>query len=464
MAAGSEPRGLDDCTSRGRPSSRENRPAGKKRSREPRARGPCALEAAARSTGGTVRGDEAAAQTAEAVIDELAVNACSLILLLDMDRVRGRLGTWCHELPRVRPFVAVAGSPDRALLHVIREAGCGFFCSTADEVRRALELGVGPQQVILTSPCAPRVHLAYLRRVGVHKICFDGEAQLRRIAHEIPNARLLLALAPDDKGQRSSRCAPRFGAPADQWGPLLKLAQELRLRVVGVSLQSLPRSVWPLGAALSSTTASGGLSVALEGLASALQLVRRGTDALLAHGLTPEIADISAGFLAGHGLSGASGHLAKYTAAAAEQVDLALPAADFARLSLLADAGPVLLGQGGASLLTRAPVTVPGEASPASDCVRMEQRRAMAMQHVQEQIPGVLGSMLSTGMMQEEPRVLRSAGSVQQVISCTGATTGACEWLLWCGLGAAACRVVAAGPSPGGSAMEVVKYGSNDAR
>lgn len=483
-SAATEPSGAEDYDKPSRPqgsADRRHGSSGKKRSREPRAR-VGKSETSDHTSSRACGDDDSAKDTAEAALDALSANTRGPVLLLDGDRVRRRFGTWCQLLPRIQPNFAVAGSPDRALLQRVREDGGGFFCATAEEVRRALSFGAAPQQVVLTSPCAPRAHLRILKRWGVHHVCFDSEAQLHKIALEMPSARLLLSIAPGATaavpGERRT-LVPRFGARREEWGPLLSLAEELHLRVVGVSLQQPLRILAPPrvhtaaapGGAASGAGGAAGTS-GVEGFQNVVHLARAALDALAARGAVPEVVDLSAGLadvppLDDRNDAAGGAAFAAFAACACEVLERTLPTAEFPRLRVVAEVGQALLGHGGASLLTRA--LVASDPSTGEE-MHLEKKRAMAMRQLQEQLPGMLGSTLCS-LVVEEPQVLRTAEKVSQderlglaanATTADGSSQVRDEWLLWRGLGPAACRLVTGGAASLGTCrVEVVHYSSD---
>lgn len=97
-----------------------------------------------------------------------------------------------------------------------------------------LRLGTEPKRIIYAHPCKAPSYVLYARTVGVQRMTFDNADELHKIKRVFPDASLLLRIATDDS---TSHCplSKKFGADMATVEPLLSLAQELSLNVVGVS-------------------------------------------------------------------------------------------------------------------------------------------------------------------------------------------------------------------------------------
>lgn len=158
------------------------------------------------------------------------------IALIDLGKVRQQLLKWRSLLPRVQPHFAVHSHADKKIVQLLAQDGCGFACTTADEVNMVLSLGVRPEDVVFNEVCKLKTHLTFVKEKGVQMMPFDNAAELQKIASEYPGARLLMQLAPP----KTRPSAVQFGATKEEWAPLLELATELGLDVGGISLRVCP--------------------------------------------------------------------------------------------------------------------------------------------------------------------------------------------------------------------------------
>lgn len=152
----------------------------------------------------------------------------------DVGVVERQVKRWHRNLPRVRPFYAVKCNPDETLLKVLVSMGTGFDCASGEEMAACLKLGVAPKDIIFANPIKNVKDLKYAAKMGINKMTFDNEDELRKIAQYHPTSELVMRLLPDDSGS-VMRFGTKFGAPAETIEPMLRLAKQLRLNVIGTS-------------------------------------------------------------------------------------------------------------------------------------------------------------------------------------------------------------------------------------
>lgn len=174
---------------------------------------------------------------------------------------------WLAALPRVRPFFAVRANGDAGLLRTLAALGSGFACATENELDQVASLGAAPDRLMLAGACRRPRDVRAAARAGVRLASFESAAELQRLAVGLPGARALL------------RVGPASGAAEPGWPALLAAAAELRVEVVGVSLQ--------LGA-----TAAGNP----EAWPAAVGTARRAFDLAAAAGRPMTVLDLGGGF------------------------------------------------------------------------------------------------------------------------------------------------------------------------
>lgn len=123
---------------------------------------------------------------------------------------------------------------DPTLLKLLADLGTGFDCASIEEMRAVLRHGVDPTRIIFANPCKSPVSLLYARQVGVTRTTFDNIDEIYKIKEYTPKAQLLLRIYASDEGALIS-LGDKFGAPLDTVQPLLSLARDLDLNVIGVS-------------------------------------------------------------------------------------------------------------------------------------------------------------------------------------------------------------------------------------
>jgi len=155
--------------------------------------------------------------------------------VFNLTALQQRAKTWFNCMPRVQPFYAVKCNPDPRILHVLADMGSNFDCASKGEIDLVKALGVDlDERVIYANPCKLPTHLRYARAVGVKMTTFDTESELHKVKQYYPEAALVLRIRADDPNARC-QLGNKFGAGPQDVLPLLRLAKELGLNVIGIS-------------------------------------------------------------------------------------------------------------------------------------------------------------------------------------------------------------------------------------
>jgi len=135
----------------------------------------------------------------------------------------------------VKPFYAVKCNPDARIIRLLADCGCNFDCASKGEIDLVRALGVDlGDRVIYANPCKLPTQMRYARAVGVKMTTFDTESELHKFKKNWPEAELVLRIRADDPNARC-QLGNKFGAGPQDVLPLLRLAKELGLNVIGVS-------------------------------------------------------------------------------------------------------------------------------------------------------------------------------------------------------------------------------------
>jgi len=178
--------------------------------------------------------DDVVRLAATAALAQLGDDIDESALMLDLGQVTKKYEEWTTHLSRVRPHYAVKCNPDKNILKLLREQGAGFDCATMNEIHLALSIGAAPSDIVFSHPCKPRSHIRYAKEKGVRLMSFDNAVELRKVAIEFKEARLLLRLVCED-AHAQCPMSMKFGAARDEWPALVGLAAELGLQLSGVS-------------------------------------------------------------------------------------------------------------------------------------------------------------------------------------------------------------------------------------
>lgn len=157
--------------------------------------------------------------------------------VFDLKGIKRQHHRWLQLLPRIKPFYAVKCNDSPEILALLAELGTGFDCASKSEIDRVLALGVDPGNIIYANPCKTPSHIKHAANLGVNLTTFDNEEELLKISVQNPAAKLVLRIKGDDD---SALCKfnIKYGVDLKQCKPLLTLAKDLKLDVVGVSFHN----------------------------------------------------------------------------------------------------------------------------------------------------------------------------------------------------------------------------------
>src|SRR5882757_192720 len=116
-------------------------------------------------------------------------------LIVDTAIVRGKARRFRAAMPRVRPHYAVKANPDRRVLKVLAQEGCGFEIASSAELDLLLGLGVNPAEVFFSNPVKSRESIAYAAAKGVEWFVIDSVDEMRRVHETRPGAKQYLRIA-----------------------------------------------------------------------------------------------------------------------------------------------------------------------------------------------------------------------------------------------------------------------------
>ncbi|KAJ5096076.1 Ornithine decarboxylase, partial [Penicillium alfredii] len=173
-------------------------------------------------------------RAAEVDVDHCGAGEEDAFYVADMGEIYRQHMRWKINLGRVKPFYAVKCNPDPEIIRLMAQLGNGFDCASKSEIDLALQAGIDPSRIIYAQPCKTKSYLRYAAEVGVKQMTFDNADELYKIKANFPDAELYLRILTDDSTSLC-RLSMKFGASLDVARPLLELAHQLELKVVGVS-------------------------------------------------------------------------------------------------------------------------------------------------------------------------------------------------------------------------------------
>ena len=202
-------------------------------------------------------------------------------LILDTAIVRGKVRRFRAAMPRVRPHYAVKANPDRRVLKVLIQEGCGFEIASIAELDELLSLGVPAAEVFYSNPVKARESIAYAAGKGVEWFVVDSLDELRRVHEAAPAAKLYVRIAAPNIGS-DWPLSGKFGAGAAEAREIVAAAAKLGADLAGVTFHVGSQCRNP------------------ENWRVALEKARNLFDAMLKAGLRPRLLNIGGGFPVRH--------------------------------------------------------------------------------------------------------------------------------------------------------------------
>ena len=224
---------------------------------------------------------------AEVSLDfEIVRNAASQkyirpFLIVDTAIVRGKVRRFRAAMPRVRPHYAVKANPDRRVLKVLAQEGCGFEIASVAELDLLLSLGVPAAEVFYSNPVKSRESIAYAAAKGVEWFVVDSVDELRRVHETRPDAKQYLRIATSNIGS-DWPLSGKFGAGAGDARDIVAAAAKLGADLAGVTFHVGSQCRNP------------------ENWRVALEKARTLFDAMAKAGLKPRLLNIGGGFPVRH--------------------------------------------------------------------------------------------------------------------------------------------------------------------
>ncbi|EAX89268.1 Pyridoxal-dependent decarboxylase, pyridoxal binding domain containing protein [Trichomonas vaginalis G3] len=156
------------------------------------------------------------------------------IWIADLNKVRYSTQLWESYLPRVKAHYAVKCCDEPNILRFLADRGFGFDCASKKELQMITELGVDANRIVFSHPLKNHEALVYAKELGVDRMAFDTEEELRKILRYYPEAEVFLRVKPKFTNAKIP-LSKKFGAAPEDVPNLLQLAHELGANFIGFS-------------------------------------------------------------------------------------------------------------------------------------------------------------------------------------------------------------------------------------
>ncbi len=158
----------------------------------------------------------------------------SPLFIIDLERVRAQYRRLTLALPGVDLHYALKPLPHGSVIEALRGEGASFDLATNGEVDLVQRLGVDPQRCIHTHPIKRESDIRTALAYGVERFVVDNPDELRKFAAFRQRASLLIRVSFRSPGAVCD-LSRKFGCAPESVTELLELADDLRIKVEGLS-------------------------------------------------------------------------------------------------------------------------------------------------------------------------------------------------------------------------------------
>ncbi|XP_040404622.1 antizyme inhibitor 1 isoform X1 [Cygnus olor] len=140
---------------------------------------------------------------------------------------------WQNVMAPIKPFYPVRCNSTPGVLEILGTLGIGFACFNKSEMALVQGLGISPENIIYTNPCKQASQIKYAAKAGINIMTCDSDIELKKIARNHPNAKLLLHIATEDI-TADEEMNMKFGTTLKNCRHLMECAKEFGVQIVGV--------------------------------------------------------------------------------------------------------------------------------------------------------------------------------------------------------------------------------------
>jgi ornithine decarboxylase len=136
--------------------------------------------------------------------------------------------------PSASVYYAIKANPERELLRLLADVGCGFEAASIHELSLLKALTVPPDKIIYGSCVKPSSQIREFYTYGVRRYSADSFSELEKLAADAPGAKVFLRIRVEDAGS-AFKFSEKFGTGVANAVPMLVEAERLGLDPHGLS-------------------------------------------------------------------------------------------------------------------------------------------------------------------------------------------------------------------------------------
>ena len=155
-------------------------------------------------------------------------------LVIDLDMIAEAYDLLCRYLSVAGVYYAVKANPAPDIVAMLARRGSNFDVASPNEIALCLGAGATPDRLSFGNTIKKERDIAYAYEAGVRLFAFDSTAELQKLAHRAPGARVFCRILVSCEGA-DWPLSRKFGCTPEMAVGLLDEARRLGLDPYGVS-------------------------------------------------------------------------------------------------------------------------------------------------------------------------------------------------------------------------------------
>ena len=116
-------------------------------------------------------------------------------LIMDLDIVEENYRKLKKAIPNCRVFYAIKANSHARVIEKLRDIGSSFDVASAGEIKKLLNLGISPKNMIFANPIKREQDIALAYDVGLKLFAVDSKMEIEKIAETAPGSEVVIRLS-----------------------------------------------------------------------------------------------------------------------------------------------------------------------------------------------------------------------------------------------------------------------------
>lgn len=155
-------------------------------------------------------------------------------LEIDLEKVKESYEKLHRHLKGIEIYYAMKCNPNPEIMKTILGCGGQFEISSANELKKAVDVGAKPKNILFSNPIKPINDIKIAHNAGVEYFAFDSYSEVNKLAQHAPGTKVYVRISiPVRKSEVASE--GKFGVSIEQARDLMKYARKCGLDPYGIS-------------------------------------------------------------------------------------------------------------------------------------------------------------------------------------------------------------------------------------